>query len=345
MRRVLLLLVSMVLALAGVAAVPADAQAADPAITSPAPGGAVAHRFTGPLTVDFTGASAGHYDVEVNCGSGYWWSGSANVDGTSARSWTIPAISGPTTCDVEVHGGEYYDSFAYSSFRVKGPLLTLSDPAISFATFYPKVRDGYRDATRVSFTMNRRAKVVADVLNSEGTRVRSVALGTLGSGRRGWAWSGRNNSGAFVRNGTFRIRVTATDSDGTVRRFARSTTVATGWKTFRRTVRKWGDAGAPAASDGCYVTKDTYNRLSTLDCWGGRFAQVSYFWTIPSNAFNLAWNVNGARSSADFCCQGSITRNGTRLASTRYRVQAKVTGWRAYDVYRVALTYSFRKRI
>jgi hypothetical protein len=72
---------------------------------------------------------------------------------------------------------------------------------------------------------------------------------------------------------------------------------------------------------------------------------VTYTFAIPASAYNLSWGLSGERAGDDICCQGKITRSGWRPTSTRYKVQAQVTGWRAYTVYRAAVSYTYKKRI
>ena len=55
--------------------------------------------------------------------------------------------------------------------------------------------------------------------------------------------------------------------------------------------------------------------------------------------------VSKARTGADICCTGSITKSGTRTSRTSFRLRTKVTGWRAYDVWSARISYKYKKRI
>ena len=69
---------------------------------------------------------------------------------------------------------------------------------------------------------------------------------------------------------------------------------------------------------------------------------MTYSFTIPSKATNVSWNTSATRPDADICCDGRITRTGSRPRSNLYQVRAQVTGWRAYVVNRAWVHYSVR---
>jgi flagellar hook assembly protein FlgD len=70
--------------------------------------------------------------------------------------------------------------------------------------------DGTGDSTDVSFSLSSRASVAVEVLNSDSNVVRTLASSyAYRTGRASLSWNGRNSSGHVVRDGHFRIRITA----------------------------------------------------------------------------------------------------------------------------------------
>jgi N-acetylmuramoyl-L-alanine amidase/FlgD Ig-like domain len=71
--------------------------------------------------------------------------------------------------------------------------------------------DGLGEATSVSFSLSSRASVAVEVLDSSAQVVRTLASSfSYSSGRASLIWNGRNAPGHLVRDGRYRIRITAT---------------------------------------------------------------------------------------------------------------------------------------
>jgi hypothetical protein len=223
--------------------------------------------------------------------------------------------------------------------------MQVSEVSVWPGTFYPYVRDGYRDTTVMDYYLNQGADVVGTVRNSDGRTVRRIDLGWRGAGYRSLTWNGRNNSGDLVAVGYYSIQVQATNTEGSRATVTRQVRVNTGYRTMETTKRRWGNDGNPATRGTCYVTRYSYDDYAELDCWGGRYARMTYNFSLPGNAYDVSWRVRGARSSADICCDGRISRTGRRMSSTLFRVRTEVTGWRAFEVYSASVTYKWRKRV
>jgi len=133
--------------------------------------------------------------------------------------------------------------------------IGVSNVSLSPATFYPTVRDGYRDTTTMSYRLNQKADVIARVTNSNGPRVRSADLGRLGAGTRSWRWDGRTNSGTPVATGKYQITLTATSAAGTgIVDVSRTATAATGWTTKRVTKSRTGaNTSTVHVGNSCYA--------------------------------------------------------------------------------------------
>ncbi len=222
--------------------------------------------------------------------------------------------------------------------------MHVDNVSVAPAKFYPTVRDGFRDTTRIAYRLNQPARVNVAVINRAGNTVRVARLGRLRGGRHSWQWNGRNRNGDRAATGSYRLRVTATSDARRTDRVAQRVTVATGWRTKRVSRTRMGDSGGGFTRGDCYINW-TSEGYAVLDCWGGRRAQTTYMFSLPHGAFDVSWHVYGARDSADMCCRGVIRRDGQRVSPRRFRVRAWVTGWRAYEVRFVEVAYKHRERI
>jgi hypothetical protein len=210
--------------------------------------------------------------------------------------------------------------------------------------FYPLVRDGYRDTTRFSFGFSAPGSVRIDVRNSSGRVIRRVPLGTLQAGS--WRWNGRNNGGHKVSTGYYRMRAVSADGYSTAHTRNIRTKVTTGWVTRSGSKRRWGNqVSSQSTSGNCFIQRSSYFGTASLDCWGGSYAKVTYGFSVPTTTFKYSGSVSGSFASDDICCDGSVTKGAYRASSRRIVAWAQVTGWRAYDVERVRVTYYYKKRI
>lgn len=330
-------------AVVGGLAVAAPAQAAgNPVFVTPAPGATVPSGTTS-LTADFSGAPAGFYWLSIACET----TGQSqsyefyNYASTGRRALPITALKGPdSSCRATL---DDYDSGAYAAvdFAVAAPSLTLSRTSVSPATFYPLVRDGYRDTTKAAYTLSQAARVTAKVTNSQGRVVRSTRL-SQGAGSRSWTWNGLRNDGTKAAAGAYRLSIVAT-SGGVTKSFSSRVDVKTAIVTRTKTIRRDGSTGAFATRGSCYASRS--GGVATLDCWGGSYARATYRFRLPASAFSVAWSAPGAVASSDICCDGTIRKTGVRTSSTSFVVTATVTGWRAYEVRAAKVTYKVKQRI
>lgn len=323
-----------------------------PVITSPADGSTVPSGWTGPVTVDFSDAVAADYDFEIDCDSGYSQETTWTYDGSQdVMSWTVPEMTGSDSCQLVVEDMETWGSegFAQSTFNVASPPpppLVLDRVSQSPATFYPLVRDGYRDATRTHFHINVRADVTISVMNNSGATVRRAQLGTLRSGGHAWTWNGRKNNGRTAVTGRYHLLVTAAAAQ--TRTAKTAVVVASGWVTRHGTSSRAGSNYSSARTSGaCQISAGWDDASEELDCWGGHYATTKYRFGVPAHASNVKWHVSGGPASDDICCTGSIKKTGTWVGPSHRQVliQVKVTGWRAYDVDRAYITYTYQRRI
>jgi hypothetical protein len=319
----------------------ADSSAYVLQFTAPTEGGVVP---AGDVTWKLQSSAAQYYDITLTCAASESQSdfGYSSYDG-ELLSGTFLDLPVADSCQAQAYGHSTGET-ASVSFTTSAPTPEVRNLSASPATFYPYLRDGYRDAASIGFTSRLDSDVVVRVTNSDG---RTVWVRELAA--RSWAdyyqrrhvrWSGRNNSGNLVRTGRYRIAVTS-DIAGTVRTARTSVVVARGTRIFTvtRTKDGWWDS-VDATSGSCYTSN--YDPGNHLDCWGGNYARADYRFRVPANARIKSWTVRG---EALCCTTGRLTKTGTRTSARSFRVRVKVTGWRGYVVRRVILTYSYRRAI
>jgi hypothetical protein len=218
-------------------------------------------------------------------------------------------------------------------------------------TFYPTVRDGFRDT--VTFTAHA-ANLVDEfgdpvsqtwninIYNADGHRVASTA-GTVREWRDiRWTWNTKNQrTGNPVPTGRYKAVLDVVNDDNgdgdtmTSALWAKTDTVnkrITKSRTGVQTSSRWrrGD---------CQVTRDGWLDGPSslyLDCRGGKTG-ANYGFVLPRNATNVAWAMRGSHG---FGWDGRIIKTGKRVTPTRFRVGVTVTGWEAYSIKRANVTYT-----
>ncbi len=333
------------------------APSTDPVILSPTDGDIVPAGYTGPFTVDLTPAPAGSYRPTVACEVPHTridfaedfptisWDGSTDPVHTFTLTGKLAAPH--DNCYFVVARQQTDGSpvpYGKVTFAVDYPPLKLTDVTQTPATFYPRVRDGYRDTTTTGFRLNAPATVEVTVTNSDGKTVRSFRNGYR-AGLMSWAWNGRDNNGAKVPLGSYTIRLTGRDDLGTVRTATTKTTVASKLVTRTGSGKISGYYGARSASSGCSATRSGYDSTVELDCWGGRYARAKYRFTVPATTFDSSVTVAGYKPDSDICCDGKITKVSSQPDKTTLVVTVQVSGWRAYVVKSVSASWSYKKRI
>jgi hypothetical protein len=312
----------------------------------------VSYGYTGPVTIDYTAATPGTWRVQVSCqseGSTYVWETYAEYDGTNpVRDYTVNPIKAESgwSCGAYVGDsavGQDATVWDVNNFTVGEPPVRLKSLGQYPAKFYPRVRDGYRDKTVTEYALNRSAAIKAKVLNGNGKKVRIDRLGAQSAGDHQWVWNGRIADGTKAPKGDYFIEMVATDADGHKDRFTTVVRVASKLVTRTDSVAVNGGSGAREATRSC--TASRYDGVMTLDCWGGRYAQASYGFRIPKSAFKIKWHAAGQAPMADICCDGRITKTGTRPKARKFVVRVRVTGWRAYEVRSVSLGYKYKVRL
>ena len=335
----------------------AHAAAGDPVILAPGYGQTVPSGFAGP-SVDFTGVTPETYRVDLDCGNhgdGSWYADGTwyEVTGTETGPVTVPldpvpnAGDAPLECDLVVADDATYGTNGWdiTTFYIAPRPVEVTNLAASPETFYPLVRDRYRDTTTVSFKLTRPAAVAVRIRRTNGRVVRRVDLDRRRVGRHTWKWNGRDGGGDKLPAGSYRIQVSAADEHGGDDLAQLRVRIATKKLTKTKRLYKSGDRGRAATRGSCYVHWSTYDGTATPDCWGGTYAQVTYRFKLPKSARSIRWRARGERTSLDSCCRGTITKSGTRLGRRTFLVRVKVTQWRAWQVNAATVKYKYTKRI
>jgi len=207
-------------------------------------------------------------------------------------------------------------------------------------TFYPTVRDRYRDKVTVRYTLDERASVNLEIRNSNGKRVFTTDAGTARPGTRTATWNGMTNPGQWATPGKYRVVVHVRTEDG--RRASDSVRVnATSDIVTRHASDSWRgtETDRRGRRGNCYFR--AYSGELTLDCWAGVFARAEYDFRIPASAKNLRFTVRGEHNC---CTSGRFSATGKKVGPRRYTVAVQVTNWRSYTVRHVELRYAYQQR-
>lgn len=251
------------------------------------------------------------------------------------------------TQDHVLSTGFYVDAPPPPPPPTPGPPVRITNLKPSPATFYPLVRDGYRDSSTTTWrTSARTTTTVVTVRAVDGKRVSSAHLAGKRAGRFHYSWGGMDQrDGTRARPGAYVITVAATNAWGQVTKASTSVRVATKTITRKKAMSRSGNAGARRTRGSCYATRSGYFGTTTLDCWGGRFARATFTFRVPAKATKVRWSLSGHATGGDLCCQGRIMRTGVRTSPRVVKVTAQVTGWRAYEVRSATVTYRVSKQL
>jgi flagellar hook assembly protein FlgD len=210
-------------------------------------------------------------------------------------------------------------------------------------TFYPQVREGYRDNVTVTVeNYGQYENVRASVVNSKNVTVRkALPVSGRGDGRDVLTWNGRKSDGSMAPKGSYRIVLTAYDYFYDMSVTARkAVTLDGGYQTLRAAEsRKGTQTTSRAKTKSCYVRNWGGGTLQ-LDCWGGKYAKATWRIKIPAKATKVSYAVKGDNSK--YGLPGKSTTTGKRINKKTYVVTAKITDWRSRYVDSVRVNYTLR---
>ena len=184
------------------------------------------------------------------------------------------------------------------------PPVQVTSTSLSPRSFYPLVRDGYRDTAIYHFTLNEPANGRVQIRNHAGYVVKSFKFSNQQS--MTVKWNGRNKHNHKVKPGTYRFQVNAHNANNSVTSANRKIKVKTGYKLVHRFATQTGRNGV-AGHSGC--NQHPSGNYWLIDCTGGSGGSVTYRHTFPRNA------VKGTRGMFEFFFihNGPTRFGGSRL--------------------------------
>lgn len=301
------------------------------------PGGTAYSPYGGPATVTFTfGAADGAAVFTVRIrqpGRGTIREKDYLVDPATqtsphavAFSWGELSVAAPTDYVVDVRRQDGGPAISSATFTLLPKLV--SGLSATPSPFYPLIQDGYKDHTKIGFSLSADAvDTVVHVFDDDafgrccGAEIRTDDLGSLASGAHGWNWDGTEGDASSAPKGTYFARVEATDIDA-VSMISKPQKVEITTGMIRKTATKQKNGSAysrvadeqPTARGGeCHVIRtDTHE--AHITCAN---ADISVYW---------AWALKpGERiESASFAIDGGFYGCHKTLSHTKTRSSIRV---------------------
>jgi hypothetical protein len=313
-------------------------------IVSPSFGATVLAPWAGPIRVrwDQIAHPEASYVVKLDFSTVCSFAGTDLTPGETT-SCAVGFNPGLGEKEITVHetSGPNQELIGYSVVYIE-PHLAIRSLTLSPATFYPYVREGFRDRARLAFSLNKEANLWVVVRNTRGNLVRRVDLGGRSQGV--WDWNGRTDGGSLAPVGRYRVTLEAR-ALGELRRATREVRIGRGFRTRYDSKSFCGGCGPGIVetSGNCFIEFDRfYDGDIFLDCWGGNYAITTWVFRIPASAFNIRKSIRG---EVMCCAPGEVASAGVRRNARTYVVAAGVSGYRAWDIRSVRIRYAYRVRI
>ncbi len=295
------------------------------------PGGKIYSPFGGPATVTFTfdgGDSASVFTVRLRkVGGGTIKEKDYLVDPSSdtsphqvAFSWPNITVEKPTDYIVSVHAQSGGAAITSEGFTLLPKLV--SELSANPTPFYPLIRDGYKDETRVGFSLAAyTSETVARVFRPDaygrccGGKIRQDELGPLAKGSQRWVWNGKKDDGSTVAKGTYFIKIEATDKGAVTRESgALKVEVTKGWIRVTGTRKKVGSAYSRTANEqqtalggDCLVSRDTTAKTANILCAN---AAISIIWKWALEQGERIESVSFVLDEGIYGCHRTVSHSG-----------------------------------
>jgi hypothetical protein len=258
-------------------------------------------------------------------------------------SWSELSVTASTDYVVDVRRQDGGGVITNATFTLLPRLV--SNLSAKPSPFYPLVQDGYKDVTRIGYSLAAdTTDTVAHVYAPDaygrccGTEIRTADLGPLAAGAHRWTWDGRKNDASFPAKGIYYVRFGATDTNAysTVSK-AQKAEIAKGWIRLTDTKQKRGSAYAStgdfqetAIGGSCFVTRNLTNKTADILCQN---ADISVFWKwglkpgqrVESESFTIDGGYYGCHRKVGHTKTESYLRATTPPTTQCSVITAKIT--------------------
>ena len=323
------------------ASVPVVVANPSPLLTSPLAGAAVDTSFVATATAGGGGVRFLVDGVTRGIRTAAPYTVAVSTNGLADGAHTVTAVQ----CNAAANVCDFAHPSAARTLTVKRLRPALS---VGPNPFSPN-GDGRRDTATLTYRLEQPQTVDLRITTAAGVPVRTGRLGTdLAAGTYRWVWNGRNNAGALLGNGTYRVELSTsrTVAGGTVRGLAAYNLVldrtgpvlgaaSANPRTVYPVVDNYGDStrlGVTSNEALSVLEARIYNRAGTLVriarvgaqpagarfvTWNGRSAAGT---VLPAGAYTfavVAYDVAGnatmtARTAVNVSAQRLVARTGVR---------------------------------
>ncbi len=203
-------------------------------------------------------------------------------------SWGNLSVTAPTDYVIEVRRQDDGSLVTSETFTLLPKLV--SDLSARPSPFYPLVQDGYKDTSKIGFSLaSDSVDTIVHVFKDDefgrccGAEIRTEDLGALAGGARNWTWDGAKNDASTAPKGTYFVRVEATDTAAiSALSQPQKVVVTRGLIRLTATQSKAGstysrvaDEHATALGGNCNVMRDRTRHQADIVCAN---ADISVYW-------------------------------------------------------------------
>jgi hypothetical protein len=224
----------------------------------------------------------------------------------------------------------------------------VADVSVNPSPFYPLVRDGYKDITRIRFSLaSDSTATFVRIFRSDssgrccGKEVRTDDLGPRSAGFRRSTWDGTRDDGSAAPKGNYFVKVEATDASA-VATMSKAQKVQVTRGVIRRTAVKTKAGGAyarqaderPTALGGdCLVSRDPTARAANVLCAN---AAISVYWKWQ---LRIGERIEKAWFAIDGGFYGCHRKKGSTKTESYLRVTSPPTS--TCSISKAKITYSY----
>ncbi len=266
-----------------------------------------------------------------------------------AFSWGKLSVAAPTDYVIDVRRQDGGPVITTETLTVLPKLV--SGLSAQPSPFYPLVRDGYKDRSRIGFslasdTVDTFVHVFRDDIYGRccGTEIRTEDLGPLSSGTHAWTWDGTETDTSFAPKGTYFARVVATDeNDVSGVSKAQRVEVTKGLIRLTATKKKHGsaysrvaDEVATARGGDCVVARDHDTHEANVLCAN---AEISVYWKWGLERRERIESVSFVIDGGIYGCHRKVKHTTTE---SFLRIHSPPTSTCAVATARIKYTYPVR---